>query len=157
MTHLLRKNQSPQSSITSSLTSFWEPLHAMERWLQWNPFVYRAANMSKNVFIPQFDVKETKDHFVLEADLPGFKEEDIDVSITGKHLTITGKREAENKQESDNYFVTERSYGQFSRSFTLPDTANVEQAQVGLKQGVLHLTLPKRPESQTKKIEFLKP
>jgi HSP20 family protein len=74
------------------------------------------------------------------------------VSLTGNRLTLTGKREEEKREEKDNYFSCERSYGSFSRTFTLPAGTDPDKASAELKDGVLTVTLPKKPEVQPKNI-----
>jgi HSP20 family protein len=97
-------------------------------------------------------VRKEKEAFTIKADLPGIKEDDVDISITGNRLTVSGKREEETVDESDSYYCRERSHGSFSRSFTLPDTVNAEQIQADMQDGVRNLRVPKSPESQPKKI-----
>jgi len=103
-------------------------------------------------FVPTFDVKETKDSFVFRADLPGVKDSDVDISLTGNRLTISGRRQEENKEEGEQFYAYERSYGSFSRSFTLPEGIDAEHVQADLKDGVLTVVLPKKPEVQPKRI-----
>jgi HSP20 family protein len=134
----------------------WDPFRAMENLLRldnWNDY---PLTRSEATYAPTFDVKETKDSYVFKADLPGLKEEDVDVSVTGNILTITGKREAEEKKEGENWHAVERSYGNFSRSFKLPETADTEKVEARMAHGVLTLTLPKRAESQTRKVTIAK-
>jgi HSP20 family protein len=90
------------------------------------------------------------------ADLPGIQEKDLDVSLTGNRLTVSGKREEETRREEERFFALERSYGSFSRSFTLPDGVDTDSAQAEMKDGVLTLRLSKKPEVKARKIE-LKP
>jgi HSP20 family protein len=126
----------------------------MDALLRWDPFREEYANLTQGAvqFTPRFDVKETKDAYVLKADLPGVKDEDIDVSLHGNMLTISGKKEEEHKDEGEQYYAMERFSGSFSRSFTLPDGADGEHVTADLKNGVLTLQIPKRPEAQPKKI-----
>jgi HSP20 family protein len=124
--------------------------------LRWDPFRELEAHLpakALGAFIPDFDVKETKDSYVFKADLPGVKESELEISLTGSRLTISGKRESEEREEENaNYFTYERSYGSFSRSFTLPEGVDEGAIRADLKDGVLTLLLPKRPEVQAKKI-----
>jgi HSP20 family protein len=71
-------------------------------------------------------------------------------------LTISGKKEEEHKEEGERYYATERTYGSFARSFSLPDTVDGEHVSADLKEGVLTVNLPKRPEAQPKKISVVK-
>ncbi len=93
------------------------------------------------------DIRDTGDGFLLEADLPGFKKDDIHVDLSDDTLTITAERhsEYEQKDKKGNYVRCERSYGSYSRSFNTAgiDTANIK---ANYSDGVLRLTLPKQPE-----------
>ncbi len=105
-------------------------------------------------FDPGFDVRETKDAFVIEADLPGVEENDLDVTLTGNRLEIHGKRESkqETQDEEGRYYCCERAYGSFSRAFTLPDGIDSDHASSDFKNGVLKIRVPKKPEAQPRKI-----
>jgi HSP20 family protein len=130
----------------------------MENLLRYDPFqdTWGNARTSELAFMPRFDVKETKDSFLFKADVPGIKEEDVEINVTGNRLTITGKRDAEEQKEGENWYVVERKYGSFNRVFTLPDSADAEKIKANLKDGVLHLVLPKRAESQPRRINLAK-
>ncbi|MGR9051203.1 MAG: Hsp20/alpha crystallin family protein [Gammaproteobacteria bacterium] len=101
---------------------------------------------------PAVDIKEEADKFVLHADIPGVKPEDIDVSMEDGVLTIKGEKKTEAKTEKENYKRIERTYGSFYRRFSLPDTANAEAISAKSKNGVLEITIPKREAVQPKKI-----
>lgn len=103
---------------------------------------------------PSVDIFENKDNIVLEAELPGLKPEDVDISIENNVLTISGERKFEKKDEGDNFHRVERSYGSFTRSFTLPPTVNAEDATAEFENGILHLTLAKREEAKPRRIEI---
>jgi HSP20 family protein len=103
-------------------------------------------------FVPTFEVKETPDSFIFKADLPGIKEDNLNISLSGNRLTVSGERQQEKKDENERYYAYERSYGNFSRSFTLPDGVDAEHVQADLKDGVLTIAVPKKPEVQPKKI-----
>ncbi|HYG68700.1 MAG TPA: Hsp20/alpha crystallin family protein, partial [Anaeromyxobacteraceae bacterium] len=107
-------------------------------------------------FVPSFEVKETKDAYVFKADLPGIREEDLDINLTGNRLTVSGKREEEKRSEEERYYAYERSYGSFSRSFTLPEGVDAEHVDAELRDGVLTVRIAKRPEVQPKRIEVKK-
>jgi HSP20 family protein len=130
-----------------------DPFRVMDALLRWDPFRSDWSGLVPSTdFTPRFDVKETGDAFVLKADLPGVKEEELDVSLNGNQLTISGKREEERREEGEQYYAMERSYGSFVRSFSLPDSVDSEHVVADLKHGVLTLHLPKRPEAQPKRI-----
>ncbi len=101
---------------------------------------------------PAVDIKEEADKFVLHADIPGVKPEEIDISMEGGVLTIKGEKKTEATTEKDNYKRVERTYGSFYRRFSLPDTANPEAIAAVSKNGVLVITIPKQQAVQPKKI-----
>jgi HSP20 family protein len=105
---------------------------------------------------PALDVKETEKELVVKADLPGIDEKDIQLTIQDGILSLRGEKKTERKDERDNYYVMERSYGSFQRSIRLPDGGNDEEAEAHFDKGVLTITLPKRPEmvKAQKKIEI---
>lgn len=103
---------------------------------------------------PSVDIYENKDHLVVEAELPGMKPEDVNVSIENNVLTIHGERKFEKKDEGDNFHRVERSYGSFTRSFTLPPTISSENVEANFDNGVLRLALLKREEAKPKRIEI---
>jgi HSP20 family protein len=134
----------------------WEPFRMMRDLLRWDPFAeMRPAYFSEEAatFAPAFEVKETNDAFVFKADVPGIQEKDLGVKIAQNRLTITGKREQEKSEKGDAYYTYERSYGSFTRAFTLPEGTAQENIKAELKEGVLTLTVPKKPELQPKKID----
>ena len=128
------------------------------RWMHWDPFHEMAPSWPDEQsarFAPDFEVKETKEGYVFKADVPGVKEKDLEITMTGNRLTITGKREAETEESTDTYYACERSYGSFTRSFTLPEgTGGGDRIRAELNQGVMTLLLPKKPELQPRRIEL---
>ena len=118
----------------------------------WDPFVATGGN----AFAPSFEVKETPDSYVVRADLPGVKEEDVDVSLHNGVLSIAGRRTAEERKEGESYFLYERQYGSFSRAFALPDTADGERVEAKLDNGVLTVNIGKRAEAKPRKISLKK-
>lgn len=132
----------------------WDPFRTMRDVLRWDPFGEVAPRWfgEELGFSAAFEVKETKDAFVFKADLPGIKTEDLDVKLTQNRLTISGKREAERTDKGDTFYTFERSYGEFARAFTLPEGVDSAKIDADLKDGVLTVTLPKKPEAQPKQI-----
>lgn len=132
----------------------WEPFRALREIFRWDPFaeMMPSALAEPSAFAPAFEVKETKDAFVFKADLPGVKESDLDVRLTQNRLSVAGKRESEKSEKSDTYYTYERSFGSFSRTFTLPEGVDADQIKASMKDGVLTIELPKRPELQPKKV-----
>jgi HSP20 family protein len=109
--------------------------------------------IGRGAWSPSVDIYENKDQIVLEAELPGMKQEDFDLSIENNVITLRGERSFEKKEDSDNYHRVERSYGSFTRSFTLPQTVSGEGVTAEYSNGVLRVTLPKREEVKPRKIE----
>jgi HSP20 family protein len=134
----------------------WDPFRMMRDLMQWDPFRNEQpsyyAGTELQTFAPNFDVKETKDAYVFKADLPGVKDQDVDIQLISNRLTISGKREVERKEDGDTWYSYERSFGSFQRAFTLPEGVDAEHVRAELKDGVLTLLIPKKPEVQPKKI-----
>ena len=102
---------------------------------------------------PAVDIFESEGELVAKADLPGLEEKDIDVRVENNVLTVGGERKFEKNVTADNYLRVERTYGSFTRSFSLPDTINSEQIQATYDGGVLTVRMPKREESKPKQIK----
>ncbi len=134
----------------------FDPFSLMREMLSYDPLRQLDAFGQGGVstWTPQFEVKETSDAYVIKADLPGVNQDDIDINLTGNRLIVSGRREAEERHEGDNYFAFERSYGTFTRAFTLPEGVDPDQVQAELKNGVLTLTIPKREEVKPRKISL---
>jgi HSP20 family protein len=113
-----------------------------------------GEQMSHGSWMPSVDIYEDKDRLVLEADLPGMKREDFEISVENNVITLRGERKFEKKVEGDNYHRVERSYGSFTRSFTLPQTITAEGAAAEFENGILRVSLPKREETKARKIEI---
>jgi len=101
------------------------------------------------------DIKETDNAYVIAADMPGVKANDVDVNLDGRVLTVKGERKTEssNKDEHSKYHRVERCYSSFRRSFTLPDTADPTSIEAALSDGVLTVTVAKKPDVTPRKIE----
>ncbi len=141
----------------------------MTRVIRWNPFCtlqsqldrlfddmpFRAqpGDSSLTAWVPSVDIYETPNELVLEADLPGVNEKALDVQVEDHTLTVRGEREFENKVSEEDYMRLERSYGAFSRSFSLPQTVKTEGVQAEYRNGVLTVRLPKREEAKPKQIK----
>ena len=113
-----------------------------------------SNEMMRGAWSPNVDILENKDSIVLEAELPGMTPDDVSISVENNVLTIQGERSFEKKQDKDNYHRVERSYGSFTRSFTLPPTVSSEDVQAVFENGILKLTLAKREEAKPRKIEI---
>ena len=132
----------------------WEPLRLMREMLGWDPLREMRPLLPVGVpaFAPAFEVKESKDSYVFKADLPGVKESDLEVNVVGSRLMVSGKREAEKEEKEDTYYTYERSYGSFTRTFTLPAEVDTAQVKAELKGGELTVVVPKMAAAAAKKI-----
>lgn len=138
----------------------WEPfrnLSALQeqvnRLFQSN-FPSRGDQFALTAWVPAVDVYEAEDELVIKADLPDVSEKDLDVRVENNMLNIHGERKFEQKVKEENYLRTERAYGSFSRSFSLPNSVNTEGVKAEYKDGVLTITLPKRAESKPKQVKI---
>ncbi len=102
------------------------------------------------------DIREDADHFYVEAELPGFKKDDVDITLENQTLTISAERKEENKksnQDKGEWLLNERRYTRFLRSFTLPPTVDDSKVDAKLADGVLRIVLNKREETKPRKIQ----
>ena len=116
--------------------------------------VFGDEGIARGAWNPTVDIYENKDQIVIEAELPGMKREDFDLSFENNVITLRGERRFEKEAESDNYHRVERSYGSFARSFTLPPSVSGEGISADYRNGVLRVTLPKREEIKARRIEI---
>lgn len=102
---------------------------------------------------PAMDVFETKDSFVVRAELPGMKKEDIEVTMHDGCLSISGERKSEEQHKDAEVYRAERFFGRFQRSVTLPTAVAADKVKAGYKEGILTVTLPKTEEAKPKQID----
>lgn len=117
-------------------------------------FPSRGSESTPTAWAPAVDVYETENELVIMADLPDVSEKDLDVRVENNMLTIHGERKFEQKVKEENYLRMERSYGSFTRSFSLPNSVNTEAIKAEYMDGVLNITLPKRAESKPKQVKI---
>lgn len=134
----------------------WDPFRTMRELMRWEPFgsAPPAGWLEPASLAPAFEVKETKDGFEFKADVPGIDSKDLDVKLTNNRLTVSGKREAEKTDKGDTYYTYERSYGSFARSFTVPEGINADAIHADLKDGVLKINIPKKPEAKPRQVQI---
>lgn len=104
-------------------------------------------------WVPAVDIREEDDRYVIHADVPGVKAEDIDVQMDKGVLSIKGRRESETSEERKGYKRVERVRGSFFRRFALPDTADAEAISASCKDGVLEIVIPKQAQVQPRRIK----
>jgi HSP20 family protein len=102
---------------------------------------------------PAVDIYEDNDKFVVKAELPGMKKEEISVSLHGNTLTISGERKQEEQKKEGESYRSERFFGRFQRSITLPAPVDMNKIEASYKDGVLNITLPKSEEAKPKQIQ----
>jgi HSP20 family protein len=112
------------------------------------------GEFARGAWSPSVDIFEDENRLIVEAELPGMNREDFEISVENNVLTLKGERKFEKKTEGDNYHRVERSYGAFTRQFTLPQTITAEGATADFDNGVLRVALPKREETKARKIEI---
>ncbi len=105
--------------------------------------------------MPVVDVVESEKAYEITAELPGMDEKSIEVKVADGSLTIKGEKKEEKEEKKKDYYLHERHFGSFERSFDVPDTVDADKIEASFKKGVLTVTLPKKPEAQkpAKKIE----
>jgi len=106
---------------------------------------------------PAVDIYEDENELVLTAEVPGIEEKDIEIKLEDNTLSIHGERKMEKETKEENYHRLERAYGSFYRSFTLPNYIDQEKIQAQHENGILKITMPKKPELKTRKVKILKP
>lgn len=114
---------------------------------------YGDGGLLEGAWNPALDMYDSKDCVIVHIDMPGMKKEDIDISVSGKTLTIKGEKKESNRVEDEGCVRTERFYGTFNRAITLPAVVDANKVQAAYKDGVLELTLPKKEESKPRQIK----
>jgi len=106
-------------------------------------------------FIPKVNTREGENAYHIEVELPGIKKEDVDVKVDGNILTISGERKLKNEVKEEDYYKVESRYGEFSRSFTLPEKVDVEHIHAESDNGIVEIVIPKLTiDTSSKKIEI---
>jgi HSP20 family protein len=107
----------------------------------------------EGAFLPAIDLVDEKDKFIVRAELPGMKKEDVHVVLQDNWLTISGEKKHEAESKETNYYRTERVYGTFTRRLELPTGVDAKKIDAQFKDGVLHISLPKTEEAKPREIE----
>lgn len=153
MSNIAVKKDQPVVHTNPRGSAEWEPSRIFRQFFGWDPFREMAPLQRDDAaFVPAFEIKETKEGYQFRADVPGVKESDLEITLTANRLTISGRRDAEKEERTDTYYAFERSYGSFSRSFTLPNDFDGAGIHADLRDGVMTLFVPRKAEAQAKKI-----
>jgi HSP20 family molecular chaperone IbpA len=141
--------------------AFWnDPFGLLQResWpFQRESWPWRSASQgTQSLWSPQIESLQRGDQFVVRADLPGLKKEDVNIELSDDSLTIQGERREEHEEEREGYYRSERSYGSFHRVVPLPEGAIPESAKATFKNGVLEVAIqaPPREVSRKRRIEI---
>jgi len=135
--------------------NLWDELEDFPRSLGLfqEPFSRSSTDTSNRPWAPAVDVVESENDLTFAIDLPGMKQEDIEVRLENRTLTIKGQRQFENEEQKKGYHRIERSYGAFSRAFTLPDTVDSEHVDATYKDGVLTIKAAKREAAKPRSVK----
>lgn len=133
------------------------PVHRPTDW--WPDFFEPFRNLGQQVqdfFSPTAEAGANEGEYDVTLELPGVKEEDIDISLNDNMLTIKGEKKSEKEEKGKTYYFSERSYGSFQRTFRLPANVEADNVNAKFENGVLHISLPKVKEVEppTKKIKI---
>jgi HSP20 family protein len=139
----------------------WRPFRELERMRRemdrlWDSFFERRPARPEEVseWLPSLDLSETKNEFVVKAELPGIDPKDIDISLTNDILTIKGEKKQEKEEKEENYHLIERTYGSFTRAIRIPGQVQSDKINATFKNGVLKVVLPKTEETKKKEIKI---
>ena len=132
------------SSLRRDMDKLWD------RFSGETPF----AKTFGETWLPSVDISETKDNFVVKAELPGLEAKDVNVSISGDVLTIKGEKKTEEEEKDEHYHCVERYSGSFKRAFQLPSGVKTDTIEATFDKGILKVTLPKVEEARKKEIDI---
>jgi HSP20 family protein len=116
--------------------------------------VFGEGELSTRTWAPPVDIYENGDNLVLKAELPGVDPKDVEIRVEDSTLYLKGERKFEKEAKEENYHRVERSYGTFTRSFSLPNSIDSDKVAAEYKDGILTLTMPKREEAKPKTIKI---
>jgi len=150
----------PKRSLAVRREAERSPLALMrdfDRWFDevfertWNLAPWEWFEETWQTFTPRVDVKETPKKVVVTAELPGLDENDIEITLSGNTLILSGEKRQEAEEQGEDYYRMERRYGVFRRAIPLPCEVEADKAEATFKKGVLTITLPKTPEAQSER------
>lgn len=114
----------------------------------------QTQEMSNRTWAPAVDIRETEEAYLVHAELPGLSKDDIDITLEENVLKLSGERRWEQDVNEEQYHRIERSYGTFTRAFSLPSRVDATQVEASFKDGVLTVTVPKMEEAKPRKISI---
>ena len=116
------------------------------------PLTWRRLPIEEREWAPAIEVFEKEDQFIVKAEVPGMKQDDIDVSVIGDTLSMKGEKKTETEIKDEDYYRCERSYGSFYRSIPIPSNVDASKIEASFEDGVLEVALPKSAKVKPKKI-----
>jgi HSP20 family protein len=148
MTNITRRRNGGAPSVALELMRLEEPFQRMMRQFP----IWDIQNESIS-WLPRLDLVEAEDHYDLTAEVPGVDPKDVELNVEGSILTLKGDKRSAHEERGERYQLSERCYGSFERSLTLPSAADPEQIQAEHANGVLKIRIGKRPETRGRKIQ----
>ena len=145
--------------MTGTALARWSPVRELEAMQNQMNQLFRSAfpgveeGLTSTAWVPPCDIYETEETFEVTLESPGVKREDVRVSMENNQLTKRGERRLEHEDARERYHRAECSYGSFTRSFTVPSNVDGANVSAQYRDGLLVLTLPKKPESKPRQIE----
>jgi len=150
--HIVRYRHSPQSDLFAALDRLTNMRAEMDRGFESTVGSFSRSPAPLSRWNPAVNVYQDKDQFTIVVELPGLKKEEIEISLHDDTLTIAGERKREDESSAQE-FLTERLYGKFQRSLTLPTAVDAEKVKASYENGLLQVVLPKAEEAKPKQIE----
>ena len=150
-----RTEHLPVNRRSSFFTPWFDDYMDPARWF--DDFFNREFSSLSNearVLTPAIDIEETADEYVVSADLPGIKKEDINIECTGNQMSISAERKYESTEQARNVDRRERFYGTYRRSFTLPAGVDTDKIEAACEGGVLIVRIPKVEQAKAKRIQI---
>jgi len=147
----LRRKESETGSLPTPWLLRLEFDDLVERFFGEEPMVFGRFG---RIFSPPVNIAENENEITVTAEIPGMDKSDLDVSLSGEVLTINGKKKIDHEEKTENFHRVERSYGSYSRSFTLPCEVRQDQINANFNNGILTLKLPKSERCKKKSVKI---
>jgi HSP20 family protein len=163
--HSMSEKKETKERDVRSLTP-WNPFAELERWPSWEGFFPRGGRLVGDLFrdwpqsaratgfVPAMDVSENDAHYTITVEIPGVRKDDVHVELRDDMLVIQGEKKSEREEKKERGRYVERSYGSFSRAFTLPSDADGDRLEASFKEGVLSVRIPRREALKPKQIDI---
>lgn len=147
----LKANNPVKRGIRKYQPTYYNPFKEMFDWVDNYSTLFDYGSRSEYYTAPRLNMKDEGDQYVIEVDVPGYAEEDLNISIDGDQMTITGNYSDVAEDQTDKYLVRERYYGKFVRTVNLPNEAYADGTEASLEKGLLSLYIPKNKDAKTPK------